>query len=133
MDRPVIPDTEEALAALKTLRLWASEFFLVDSCLVTPDPECDSCRIIHSLGQLEQEMNAQLGIVPVPTVIGLTYADPSNEEVWDEETDEVEETFHLAEWAQWKGDGPMPKSWEAISPEGVTTKVYRSYQDYCND
>jgi hypothetical protein len=30
---------------------------------------------------------------------------------------------------EWKGDGPKPASWYA--PDG--TKVYRSYEDYCDD
>lgn len=39
----------------------------------------------------------------------------------------------LPDWARWKGEGPAPASWWAVSPEGVKTKVYRSYKDYCDD
>lgn len=30
---------------------------------------------------------------------------------------------------QWKGDGPLPPHWYA--PDGA--KIYRSYEDYCDD
>jgi hypothetical protein len=39
----------------------------------------------------------------------------------------------LPEHLRWKGDGPPPASWEAKGKDGVTTKVYRSYSDYCDD
>lgn len=130
MDRSEIPTEEEALIALKKLRLWASEYYIVESCFANHDPECVSCRLIQSFNQMERELHATLGIVPAPHIIGLTYAELPDEEIFDDDF-EPEETFHVESWAQWKGDGPMPKSWEAVSPEGVTTKVYRSYQDYC--
>ncbi len=33
---------------------------------------------------------------------------------------------------RWKGDGPAPASWWAKDKNGVQTKVYRSYADYCD-
>lgn len=38
------------------------------------------------------------------------------------------EAAGLPEHLQWKGDGPMPASWMVGS-----TKVYRSFADYCDD
>lgn len=35
----------------------------------------------------------------------------------------------LHPYYQWKGEGPPPAHWYA--PDG--TKVYRSYEDYCDD
>jgi hypothetical protein len=29
--------------------------------------------------------------------------------------------------------GPPPKSWWSINERGELTKVYRSYEDYCDD
>jgi hypothetical protein len=52
----------------------------------------------------------------------------------DRHTDERPPSDELPEWAQWKGEGPPPAYWWATDPEtGASTKVYRSYEDYCDD
>jgi len=33
---------------------------------------------------------------------------------------------------EWPGDD-KPSSWYGINPKGQLTKVYRSYEDYCDD
>jgi hypothetical protein len=33
---------------------------------------------------------------------------------------------------EWEDENP-PASWWGISPDGELTKVYRSYEDYCDD
>ena len=48
-----------------------------------------------------------------------------------ETTTEKEETKR---WDEWPGPGDPPPSWWATNPEtNERTKVYRSYEDYCND
>ena len=34
---------------------------------------------------------------------------------------------------RWKGPKPVPASWYANDKNGVRTRVYRSYADYCDD
>jgi hypothetical protein len=41
---------------------------------------------------------------------------------------EAEQT-DLPEHLRWQGDGPVPANWYAADG----TKVYRSYEDYCDD
>lgn len=47
---------------------------------------------------------------------------------------DVTTSHQLPEWARWKGEGPPPASWWAYNPYTCErTKVYRSYEDYCDD
>lgn len=54
----------------------------------------------------------------------------SKQNVFDGSTSSLD----LPTWAQWKGPDTPPASWWAVNPEtGERTKVYRSYEDYCDD
>lgn len=45
----------------------------------------------------------------------------------------VQAHLTLPDELDWKGPGPKPASWWAYDKVGVLTKVYRSYEDYCDD
>lgn len=49
------------------------------------------------------------------------------------EESKTEDQSDIPEALRWKGSGPIPASWMARDKDGVLTKVYRSYADYCDD
>lgn len=80
------------------------------------DPDAD--RMAPSFHELARELIAKMDWPPGPIerIAG-------SRETFDSYQPEA-----LPEHLRWKGDGPPPASWWV-----GTTKVYRSYADYCSD
>ena len=76
--------------------------------------------------QKESEMMSRTSSTNTKSVLEIARAsDPVREDASPE---------WLPEWQRWKGPGPKPASWWATNPAtGQQCKVYRSYEDYCND